>query len=194
MKKIIAIFLFSVLCTFSFSQSKIANRWAIEPFAAFGIESEFSLMGLEYGVQTNYSILDRLGAQISLGSFQSLQKQYSWQRANSSYMLVSLDIFGDLLRTKKGHRIRLSAGGTYFKGDLAYASWYINTSDTNPDAFKPFFYKLRLYNNIGLNVKLSYLCPLTDKWQLGINLKGYDIIDGMFLHILSVGCSAVYTF
>jgi hypothetical protein len=194
MKKLLIIFIFSALCTSAFSQSKIVNKWSIEPFVAFGIESEFSLMGLEYGIQTNYSLLDRLGAQVSIGSFQSLQKQHSWQKANSSYMLVSLNIFGDLLRTKKGHRIRLSAGGTYFKGDLAYGEWYINASETDPDAFVPVTYKLYLYNNVGLNVKLSYLCPLTDKWQLGINLKGYDIIDGLFLHILSVGCSAVYNF
>ncbi|MDR2840117.1 MAG: hypothetical protein LBV75_02470 [Paludibacter sp.] len=196
--KVKSLFLGLLLCisTAAFSQNNTTSRWSLEPFVAFGMENVETLPGMEYGVQSNYAILDRFGLQASLGSFQSLTADKSWKVNNSSYMLFSLNVFGDLISTQKGHKLRLSAGATYFRGDLVYFHSYENTANNNynPTPVMDRDYTLNIYNNIGINVKLSYLCPLTDNWYLGVNLNGYDIIDKSFLQIASLGCSLGYKF
>lgn len=191
-------FLISIctLCSYTlFAQEDGNGKWSMGFSANFGIEEQLGLMGLKYDISTDYSIIDRLGVTLSLGSFQSISRWDPWRIQNSSQMLLSLNLFGDVLKFGNGnHRIRLSAGGTYFLGDIAHANWYI----INGNDYIPFAYKVDLYNNIGLNAKISYLYSITDRWNIGFNVHGYEIFDeffdGLFVHIISVGFSAGYRF
>ncbi|MDR0830827.1 MAG: hypothetical protein LBN95_12085 [Prevotellaceae bacterium] len=181
-----------IVCIFAlsiFSQSKIANKWSAEAMLGIGNEFELDNWGLEYGLQINYSLLDRLGFYTSLGSFQSLFNK-SDMSSNYSNLLWNLDVFGDIIRTQKGHRLRLAAGATYFKGDLGYVMGAFATENGN----EPFAWNIIYYNNIGINVNLSYHYPITEKWYLGVNAKAYDIIDGLFLQVVTVGVSVGYNF
>lgn len=198
MRKLLLFFLFATLSTSAFSQSKLANSWSLEPFVSFGIEEELALFGLEYGSQLNYSIYDRFGASFSLGSFQSITKWDNWRVQNASEMLVSLNLFVDVLKIKEKNRLRLSAGATYFRGDVAHANQYIDILEDDIPVSKPVSYDVLLYNNIGMNIKLSYLYQFSDKWYMGINLHGYEIFDGiddgLFIKTLSFGGSVGYNF
>ncbi|MDR0830829.1 MAG: hypothetical protein LBN95_12095 [Prevotellaceae bacterium] len=190
MKKIIFIPFFCLISLAIFSQSKIANKWSAEAMLGVGTEFEAGTWGLEYGVQINYSLLDRLGFYTSLGSFQSLFETSGIHKTNYSNLLWNLDIFGDIIRTQKGHRLRFAAGATYFKGALAFDS--VSIGDEAGDyvvAWQAYY-----FNNIGINVNLSYICPLPKKWYLGVNLKAYDYVDGFFMQIATVGCSVGYNF
>jgi hypothetical protein len=190
MKKLIIILLLALTTNVGFSQSKIINKWSAEAMLGVGTEFEAGTWGLEYGLQINYSLLDRLGFYTSLGSFQSLFETSGIHKKNYSNLLWNLDIFGDIIRTQKGHRLRLAAGAAYFKGALAFDSVSIgDETDEYTVAWQAYY-----FNNIGINIHLSYICPLPKKWYLSVNLKAYDYVDGFFMQIATVGCSVGYNF
>ena len=90
-------------------------------------------------------------------------------------------------------------GGTYLRGDVAHGSWYIDLNgDDGIEDFTPVTYMVLLYNKIGMNVRISYLFPIADRWLMGINLQGYEDFGRRqqidFLHISSLGCSVSYKF
>jgi hypothetical protein len=155
---------------------------------------ELGMLGAEYGMQVNYFLLDRLGLQVSLGSFQSLSTDKIYSVRNSSYMLASINLFGDMIKTKREHRLRLSAGCTYLRGDLAMGAWYVDDTDDGIQNYRPIGYDVDIYNTIGVNAKISYLFPISDKWFGGVNLKFYDEIDGIFCSVAALDFSIGFNF
>lgn len=189
--------LFTAFTISIFSQNENSNKFSFETFVNFGIEEQLTLLGVEYGSHLNYSFVPRFGASLSLGSFQSLTTWDSWHVQNVSDMLLSLNLYGDLLKNNR-HTLRLSAGATYFKGDLAHATLYIRNEALGINEYIPRLFDVHIYNNIGMNLKISYIYALSEKWSLGGNIHGYEIFDGFddgfFKTLLSFGVSIGYKF
>jgi hypothetical protein len=187
-KSIFTIFL-CFIPIFLFSQEK-SSKWSAELDVNVGAELEMLSFGLEYGTKINYSIIDRFGVFTSIGSFQSMyRKSKHGVKNNYSTFLWSIDVFGDIIKNQKGHRLRLSAGATYFKGALTYEAVLINE--------EPVTINWQYYNKIGLNVILSYQFPIAQKWYMNVNAKMYDIPSGSwatFTDIWSFGVSVGYKF
>ena len=84
-----------------FSQDVTAvDRWSAESFVALANEEQLNLFGVEYGTRLNYNIFDRFGASVSLGSFQSLWAKKRWKVRNVSRMLLSVNVFGDIIKSE----------------------------------------------------------------------------------------------
>ncbi len=169
------------------------SKWSIEMSGLWGVEEDLGLMGIEHSTKINYSIIDRGGVSLSLGQFQSLTQWQSWDIQNASEMIVSANLFGDILKYKR-NRLRLRVGASYFRGDISHANWFVRHNGI----WKPLTYDVYIYNNIGMNLNLSYIHSFSDNWYMGVNIQGYEIFDGIldwrFIHILSGGLSVGYNF
>jgi hypothetical protein len=199
MKSIKVIILCCVCSLSAYSQIDNKGKFSIEPVLAFSFEYNLHRFGLEYGTNVNYSILDRLGVQAGITSFQSMLEPKSYTISNCSYMIISLDVFGDIIKTSKGQRLRLALGGTYLKGALAYADWYTDsTPDNGIDDYIPRTYSVSKYSCFAINAKLTYIIPLNNRWNLSPYMGVYrpltGELKGLSFELISVGCTTTYNF
>ena len=196
-KKITIIMLFIACINATFSQNRQSATFSFETFANLGIEEQLALFGVEYGSRLNYSFASRFGASLSLGSFQSLTMWDSWRVQDVSDMLLSLNLYSDLFKNNR-NTLRLSVGATYFRGSLAHATLYIKNEALGINEYIPRIFDVYINNNIGMNLRVSYIYTLSEKWSLGANIHGYEIFDGLddglFKTLLSLGLSVGYKF
>lgn len=191
MNRYLYVILFA-LCstTLMFSQnydnSSFRNKWtAGGTLGAFG-SIENALVGIEYGLDGNYYILDRLGLSMSMHNMQSLfpntpNVEYSMDAGdrplvdniksdnvrieNYSLMTLSLNVFGDVLKSKKNNRLRLSIGGTYFRG--AY------DAVTSRQGNKILITNTNFINRVGLNLFVGYVVNLSERCYIETGVATY---------------------
>ena len=71
------------------------------------------------------------------------------------------------------------------------------SGDDGIEDFTPVTYKIVKYYKIGMNLRISYLFPIADRWLMRVNLQGYEdfgVYPIDFWHISSLGCSVSYKF
>lgn len=166
MKKIILLTL--LICTVI---SGYAQKDSFEAELSANLSAEFSGNGGDAGIigsaGMNYYFVDRIGLNTNIGGFQSF---IEWKWHNSSFFKWDADLFFDVLRTKKDHRLRLSTGASWFRGATSAVSAYSTQTDGTVDIIS---YRNYFHNGIGVNFKIQYRFPIAEKWYLGINGEFY---------------------
>ncbi len=111
--------------------------------------------------------------------------------SNYSSLLLDADIDFVPFRSETGRSFSISGGFTYYRGALSYDAAY----NINQNGVKTvLIYDITNLNNIGLNAKLRYRIPISEKLYSTFNADIYFIETFSFNDILSIGYSIGYKF
>jgi hypothetical protein len=215
MQNLVLILFFALSSSVCFAQSA-EGKWTSEFALNWGHYPNSGIWGVEYGAGINYHIFNRLGISTQLHSFQgltpwSLNSNYSvgdpiaWEKeriydGNYSMTLWNVNVFSDLFVTPKNKRLRLQIGATYFRGASSYVNYKLFEGEY-PGGMEGKIQSIKqvIVNQVGMNMRLSYLFNLSDQLYLNVNLAAYAggeiwISKDPYLDILSIGATVGYRF
>ena len=183
------IFILLAFLGLSISANAQKGKFEAELTANLSMETNLGTYGIFGSAGMNYYFIDRIGLNTNIGGFQSFIK---WKHENTSLFKWDVDVFFDVLKTKKDHRLRLSLGASWYRG----ATSWVSTSAEWPDGrIEILEERVDFHNGIGANAKIQYRFPIAEKWHLGINGECYYLPHFSYYGIVpALGVSVGYRF
>jgi hypothetical protein len=191
MKKLTLVISFSALLFISLNAQE-AKKAEIEAGLNYAYEPNMGNSGFKYYNRLNYPLSKLFKVHTSLGYFQSIFKfENTSSESNYSSLLLDADLDFVPFCSESGKSFSISAGLTYFRGALTYDG----LTTTNSNGVKTVLNYQAVYNkSVGINAKLRYRVPISEKLYSTFNADVYFIETFSFIDILSFGYSIGYKF
>ena len=186
--KLLLSFFLSCFFVLGYSQNQKKNVFELELTANVSLETNIGFVGIIGSTGMNYYVVDWFGVNTNIGFFQSIPMKFE----NCSMFKWDADLFFDIVRTKKDHRLKIALGASYYRGSAVWESAGLHHDDGRIEVLE---WGQELYNGFGANLKLQYNFPIAEKWYLGINGECYYLPTFSYTGIVpALGVSVGYRF